>query len=64
MFRASYSFVAHCRSGVSNELALVWFTQYAPDVSTYTPIYVGSEDLPPSWIRGSMNVSNDFHCVI
>ena len=56
LFRTSYSFVAHARSFVPDELSLVWIAQYAPDVSTFTPIYVTSEQLPLSWIRGNMNV--------
>ena len=55
MFRTSYSFITHSRSHVPNELALMYFSQYAPHVSVFTPIYVSSQTLPPSWIRGSMH---------
>lgn len=55
LFRTSYSLIAQSRSQVPNELSLFWFAQYAPDQSTYTPIYVASETLPLSWMRGSMH---------
>lgn len=55
MFRTSYSFVTQSRGHTPNALALMYFSQYAPHVSVYTPIYVASERLPPSWIRGSMH---------
>jgi len=65
MFRTSHSFVAVSRRPelAPVELALVWLAQYNPDVSTYTPIYVGADHLPPSWIRGSFHVSDSisFH---
>ena len=63
MFRTSYSFVVHSRKHVPKELALMWFTQYAPDVSTYTPLYVAAKELPPSWIRGNMNVRGVYYFV-
>jgi dipeptidase len=58
LFRTSYAFVAHCRDGIPNAFALLWLCQYAPDSSTFTPLYVQSNDLPPSWIRGSMHAFN------
>jgi dipeptidase len=57
LFRTSYSFVAQGRANKPNELALVWFAPYAPDVSSYTPVYVNADKLPSSLISGSMHVS-------
>jgi dipeptidase len=59
MFRTSHSFVAVSRGPdvAPAGLALVWLAQYNPDVSSYVPMYVGSDRLPPSWIRGSLHVS-------
>lgn len=64
LFRTSYSFVAHSRSHVPNDLALLWISQYAPDTSTYTPIYIRSTALPKPFIWGSMHVrmSTSFAC--
>ncbi len=53
--RTSYSFVAQARRTVPNSLALLWFSQYAPDTSTYIPIYVASTILSRPWIRGTMH---------
>eukprot|EP01038_Epipyxis_sp_PR26KG_P011223 gene11223-15063_t len=55
LFRTSYSFVTQSRRNVPNELALLWMSQYAPDSSVYTPMYVSADALPPSWIRGSLH---------
>lgn len=54
MFRTSYSVVNQARKHVPNLLSLTWVCQYAPDSSTYTPIYVASELLPLPFIRGTM----------
>lgn len=56
LFRTSQSFVATARSNIPRELALLWFTQYAPDISTYTPLYLQSTSAPPSWIRGDFRL--------
>lgn len=58
LFRTTYSFVAVSRSNRPSELSLLWFSLHAPDTAPYTPIYVNSETLPPSWIRGTMHVSS------
>lgn len=55
LFRTSYSFVAVARLNVPKQLGMVWFSQYAPDISSYIPIYVHATELPLSWIRGSMH---------
>lgn len=61
LFRTSYSFVAEPRvfgdEGFENKIGKLWISQYAPDISTYTPIYIQSDSLPPSWIKGTMHVS-------
>ena len=54
MFRTSYSFVAQARRAVPNQLALLWFSQYAPDMSTFIPLYVASTRISLPWIRGTM----------
>ena len=55
MFRTSYSFVGKPRSFVPDELSLLFFTQYAPDISTFTPIYVNSDSISSYYTRGSMH---------
>jgi len=55
LFRTSYSFVAQARSGVHNVLTRVWMSQYAPDASSYIPLYVATETLPSSLIKGTMH---------
>lgn len=57
LFRTSYSFVATARAHKPDELALMWFSLHAPDTAPYTPLYVNSDQLPLSWIRGAMHVS-------
>eukprot|EP01035_Chromulina_nebulosa_P019906 gene19906-25861_t len=54
MFRTSYSFVAVSRKDVPDELTLLWFSQYAPSSTSYTPFYVSAEELPPPYTRGSL----------
>lgn len=55
LFRTSYSIVAQARPHLPNEVgALVWYTQYAPSVSAYTPLYVASENAPVEYTRGSL----------
>ena len=46
LFRTSYSFVATARAAVPDQLALLWFSQYAPSSSSYTPLYLASENAP------------------
>jgi dipeptidase len=53
LFRTSYSYVAQGRN-ISDTLGLIWFGQYAPSSTSYTPIYVHSELLPISYTRGSL----------
>jgi dipeptidase len=55
LFRTSYSFVAVSRKHLPDTVASVmWFTQYAPVHSTYTPFYVASVDPPKAYTRGSL----------
>lgn len=55
LFRTSYSFVAEPRKGeVGSVFPRMWFGQYAPDQSTFVPLYVLAQQLPSSWIRGTM----------
>ena len=57
LFRTSTSHIAQSRSSVPDILGLVWLCQYAPDSSTYIPLYVSGKSLPRPWIRGAMHVS-------
>lgn len=50
LFRTSYSFVAQARP-VDDILALLWFSQYAPSSSSYTPLYVSTENVPKQFSR-------------
>ena len=59
LFRTSYSFVAWHREWVHPDLSLLFLCQYAPDVSTYAPIFVRGEQLAPSWTSGSMHMYSD-----
>lgn len=36
-------------------LSLVWVSQYAPDSSTYVPLYVSSLEIPAPFRRGTMH---------
>jgi dipeptidase len=58
MFRTSYSFVGKPRASVPNVLSLIYFTQYNPDISTFTPIYVHSEKIATPYMKGSMHSYN------
>ena len=51
LFRTSYSFVAVARPAVPDVLALLWFAQYAPSSSSYTPLYVRAVQAPPTHSR-------------
>jgi hypothetical protein len=55
LFRTSQSYIVQARRYVPNILSLVWFCQYAPDSSTYTPLYIASKAMPRSWMRGAMH---------
>jgi len=39
-------------------LSLLYFTQYSPDISTFTPVYVHSENIAPPYTKGSMHKYN------
>jgi dipeptidase len=60
LFRTSYSFVANCRPGVPDELALLWFSTYMPSSSSYTPLYLASENVPLPYMTGSLFEYNPF----
>lgn len=67
LFRTSYSFVAEPRhivtkqGDVGHQFARLWLSQYAPDSSTYTPLYIQSDKLPKAFISGTMQV-HFLHC--
>lgn len=54
LFRTSYSFVAEPRKNVPSIFGRMWFCLYAPDTSTFTPIYIQAKELSKSWITGTM----------
>jgi len=55
LFRTSYSFVAVSRHDLPDTIApVMWFTQYAPASSSYTPFYVSATDAPRPYTRGSL----------
>lgn len=59
LFRTSYSFVAEPRRGeVGSWFPRVWFSQYAPDQSTFVPLYVTADKLPKTWVSGAMHKYN------
>ena len=47
------------RRDTPDVLSMLWICQYAPDLSAYVPMYVGSEKLSKAWITGSVFVSVD-----
>jgi len=53
--RTAYSFVAQPNAKKPDSLSLLWFSQYAPASSSFTPIYINSEMMPPSWTTGSQH---------
>jgi hypothetical protein len=55
LFRTSYSFVAEPRDGIDDIFQRMWFTQYAPDSASYTPIYIASDKLAKPFIKGTMH---------
>ncbi len=55
LFRTSYSTVTQSRAALPNMVgARVWVCQYMPAMSTYTPLYVANDALPPSYTTGSL----------
>jgi dipeptidase len=56
LFRTSTSIVAQARNSVPNELGRVWVSAYAPDVSSYTPMYVSTTEISTHWSTGSMHI--------
>ena len=57
LFRTSYSFVAEARKNKDNMFARIWLSQYAPDASTFLPLYVKGE-IPHGMRVGSMHTFN------
>ncbi|KAG6968604.1 hypothetical protein JG687_00003672 [Phytophthora cactorum] len=53
IFRASYSFVS-ILDPYNPDNAFLWFGQYAPHATTYTPVFVQSTDVPKQLSRGSL----------
>jgi len=56
LFRTSYSTVAVSRRDRPNALALLFVCQYAPDVASYTPVFVNGRGLARDWTSGSMHM--------
>eukprot|EP00981_Chlorochromonas_danica_P008430 scaffold2193_cov179-Ochromonas_danica.AAC.9 len=54
LFRTSYSFVSQARPTRPDQLALLWFSQYAPSASSYAPFYVASNHVPKPYMKGSL----------
>lgn len=55
LFRTSYSIVCVSRGHLPDSIgALLWFSQYAPHTSTYSPFYLLSTDAPAAFTRGSL----------
>lgn len=54
LFRTAYAIVAEPRKSLPREFARVWLADHQPDTSAYTPLYVQAEELPKSWISGTM----------
>jgi dipeptidase len=55
LFRTSYSIVCVSRAHMPDSVgALLWFSQYAPHTSTYSPFYVTSTEPPTSFTKGSL----------
>ncbi|KAH7492521.1 hypothetical protein KRP22_001926 [Phytophthora ramorum] len=53
IFRASYSFVS-ILDRYNSDNAFLWFGQYAPHATTYTPVFVQASDVPKQLSRGSL----------
>ena len=54
LFRTSYSFVATPRADKPDILSMLWFSQYAPSSSPYTPMYVAAANPPKEYMTGSL----------
>lgn len=54
LFRTSYSFVATPRADKPDILSMMWFTQYAPSSSPFTPMYVAAKNPPKEYMKGSL----------
>ncbi|CAH0489734.1 unnamed protein product [Peronospora farinosa] len=54
IFRASYSFVS-ILDPQNPDNAYLWFGQYAPHATTYTPVFVQVTDVPKQLSRGSLH---------
>ncbi|GMF39497.1 unnamed protein product [Phytophthora fragariaefolia] len=53
IFRASYSFVS-ILDPYNPDNAFLWFGQYAPHATTYTPVFVQASEIPKQLSRGSL----------
>lgn len=58
--RTIYSFVTKSRRDTPDVLSMLWVCQYAPDLSSYVPMYVESARLSKAWITGSALVRGLF----
>lgn len=54
LFRTAYAIVAEPRKNLPREFSRVWLADHQPDTSAFTPLYVQAEELPLSWISGTM----------
>jgi dipeptidase len=55
LFRTSYCIVCVSRAHLPDSIgALLWFSQYAPHTSTFSPFYVQSAEAPESFTKGSL----------
>jgi dipeptidase len=54
LFRTSYAIVAVAREQVPDVLAMTWLCQYAPDMSSFFPLYVAADAVPWPYMRGCM----------
>jgi len=54
LFRTSYSIVVQARPDAPDQLALLWFSQYAPSSANYAPLYLAAADVPLPYKRGTL----------
>lgn len=54
LFRTSYSIVVQARPATPDQLALLWFSQYAPSSANYAPLYLAAADVPAPYKRGTL----------
>jgi hypothetical protein len=55
LFRTSYSFVSVSRKHLPAVVnPVLWFSQYMPSSSTYTPFYLAATEAPRPFTRGSL----------